>query len=301
MSERVPSPLTTAGLLAGLTAYLWWGLSALYWRALEPVAAIDVIAHRALWAVPVCALLLALRGHLRRALGALREMRSLLLLAASSALIAFNWGLFVWSVGAGELAQASLGYFMQPLLAVLLGLVFFRERLTPMQWLAVGFAAAGVTVYASSVGEPPLIALGVAVSFALYGALRKHVRVDSLDGLFVETLLLAPLALGWILVHDGAGLGAHGLRTDLLLVLSGAFTALPLIAYVSAARTLPLATLGLLFYLNPSVQLLVAVCVFGEPVHAAEAWTFALVWTGVLLYLGQMLNDRLRGRRALRA
>jgi len=296
MTSRAPSPFTTAGLLAGLTAYLWWGLSALYWRALAPVGAIDVIAHRALWAVPCCALLLGLRGHGGRALAVLRDPRSLLLLGASSALIAFNWGLFVWSVGAGELAQASLGYFMQPLLSVLLGLAFFRERLTPMQWLAVGFAAAGVGVYAANVGEWPLIALGVAVSFALYGALRKHVSVDSVDGLFVETLLLAPLALAWILYHDGAGFGAHGWSTSTLLVLSGAFTALPLIAYVSAARSLPLATLGLLFYVNPSVQLLVAVCLFGEAIHAAEAWTFALVWTGVLLYLAQLLHDRWRGR-----
>jgi chloramphenicol-sensitive protein RarD len=249
-----------------------------------------------LWAVPCCALLLTATGTLGRALGVLRAPRRVALLALTSALVAFNWGLFVWSVGAGKLAQDSLGYFMQPLLTVLLGLVFFRERLTPMQWLAVGFALAGVTVYASSVGEPPLIALGVAVSFALYGALRKHVSVDSVDGLFIETLLLAPLALGWILFHDGAGFGAHGTTTTALLVLSGAFTAFPLIAYVSAARSLPLATLGLLFYVNPSCQLLVAVCWFGEPIHAAEAWTFALVWIGVLLYLGQLLHDRWRGR-----
>jgi chloramphenicol-sensitive protein RarD len=298
MSSRVPSPPHAAGFAAGVAAYLWWGLSPLYWHALAPVAAIDVIAHRALWAVPCCALLLAWRGHLGRALAVLRQPRNLLLLATSSALVASNWWLFVWSVGAGQIAQASLGYFLQPLLTVLIGLVFFHERLTPMQWLAVAFAAAGVLVYATSVGEPPLLALGVAVSFALYGALRKHVSVDSVDGLFVETLLLAPVALGWILYHDGAGLGTVDLPTSLLLVLSGAFTAFPLIAYVSAARRLPLATLGLLFYLNPSCQLLVAVCWFGEPLHAAEAWTFALVWIGVLLYLGQLLNDRMRGRSA---
>jgi chloramphenicol-sensitive protein RarD len=126
--------------------------------------------------------------------------------------------------------------------------------------------------------------------------LRKHVPVDSLDGLFIETLLLAPLALGWVLTHDGAGFGAHGETRTLMLVLSGAFTALPLIAYVSAARALPLATLGLLFYVNPSCQLLLAVCWFGEPIHAAEAWTFALVWTGVLLYLAQLMHDRWRTR-----
>lgn len=298
MSPRAPSPYPAAGFAAGLAAYVWWGLSPLYWHALTAVAAVDVIAHRALWAVPCCALLLAWRGHLGRALAVLRQPRNLLLLASSSALVAFNWWLFVWSVGRGQIAQASLGYFLQPLLTVLLGLVFFRERLTPMQWLAVAFAAAGVLVFALNVGEPPLVALGVAVSFALYGALRKHVSVDSVDGLFIETLLLAPVALAWILHHDGAGLGAHGVATDVLLVFSGAFTAFPLIAYVSAARSLPLATLGVLFYLNPSCQLLVAVCWFGEPLHAAEAWTFALVWTGVLLYLGQLLNDRMRGRRA---
>jgi chloramphenicol-sensitive protein RarD len=293
MHTPAKSP-SSAGLLAGLTAYLWWGLSALYWNALEPISAADVIAHRALWAAPFCALLLALRGNLRRAFGVLRTPRHLALLALTGALVAFNWGLFVWSVGAGRLAEASLGYFMQPLLTVLLGLVFYRERLTPVQWLAVAFAAAGVTVYAGSVGRPPLIALGLSVSFALYGALRKHVPVDSLDGLFIETLLLGPLALGWVLTHAGAGFGAHGEARTLMLVLSGAFTALPLIAYVSAARALPLTTLGLLFYVNPSCQLLLAVCWFGEPIGAAEAWTFALVWTGVLLYLAQLMHDRWR-------
>lgn len=293
MSER-PASLSAAGLLPGLAAYLWWGLSALYWRALAPVSAIDVVAHRALWVVPFCALLLAWRGRLWQALQLLRSPRSVLLLAVSSALIAINWGVFVWAVGAGELAQASLGYFIQPLLTVLFGLVFFRERLAPVQWLAVGFAAAGVAVYAASLGETPVVALAVALSFSIYGALRKQLAIDPLDGMFVEMLLFAPLALGWIICNDGAGMGAHGPGKDAMLVLAGVVTALPLMAYVSAARSLPLVTLGLLFYVNPSVQLLVAVCWFGEPLHVADAWSFSLVWIGVLLYLARLLYERRR-------
>ena len=294
MDTRESAP-ASAGLAWGVLAYVWWGLAPLYWRVLAPVPAADVIAHRALWAVPFCALLLASRGRLRRAFAVLREPRQAALLALCGALLALNWGLFVWAINANRLAEASLGYFMLPLVAVLLGLVFFRERLTGMQWIAIGFAGAGVLVYALDLGRLPLLTLGVAVTFALYGALRKGIRVDPLDGMFIETLLLAPIALGWMLAHGGSGLGVHGRTVDALLLLAGAFTALPLIAYVTAAQRLSMVTVGLLFYVNPSCQLLLAVCVFGEHISAIEAITFALVWTGVLLYLGQMAHDRWRG------
>jgi len=297
MSSDSPSPAPGIGLYAGAVTYLWWGLAPLYWRALGAVAPIDVIAHRALWAVPFCALLLAVRGQLRPALALLRQPRLVGLLALSSAMVALNWGIYIYAVSRHQVAEASLGYFLLPLLSVLSGLLFFGERLRPVQWLAVGFAAAGVAVYAVRIGTPPTIALALAVCFAMYGALRKRVPVGSLDGLFVETLLLAPPALGWILWHDGAGLGRHGPATDALLLLSGAFTALPLILYVVAAQRLSMVTLGLLFYLNPSCQLLLAVCWFGEPLYAGQAWTFVLVWIGVLLYLAQMGRDRWRARR----
>lgn len=292
-----PSPgtgLDTRGLLTGLCAYMWWGVSALYWHALGQVDAFDIIAHRALWAVPFCALLLLGRGELRRALGVLRSARHVALLAACSVMIALNWGLFVWSVGAGMLAESSLGYFMQPLVAVLIGLLFFGERLSAIQWVAVAFAAAGVAVFAATIGHFPYVALGVAFSFAIYGALKKQLPVKSLDGMFVETLLLAPLAIGWIVWHEGAGLGRFGAITDGLLVFAGIFTALPLIAFSAAARRVPLVTLGLLFYINPSLQLLLAVCWFGEPISISQAWTFALVWTGLAIYLAHMLQRRRR-------
>lgn len=284
--------IDTRGLVGGLVAYVWWGLSALYWNALGSVSTIDIIAHRALWAVPFCALLLIAYGRLGRALRILRAPRQLALLAVCSALIALNWGLFVWSVGAGRLTESSLGYFMQPLMAVLLGMVFFRERLTPIQWLAVAFAAAGVLVFGSTVGQVPYIALGVSFSFGIYAAIKKSLPVDALDGLFIETLLLAPAALVWILWHAGAGLGQVDRATDVLLLLAGMFTVLPLIAFSASARRLPLVTLGLLFYINPSIQLLLAVCWFGEPVTISQAWTFALVWSGLALYLVHMFHRR---------
>lgn len=287
------------GLLAGLAAYAWWGFSALYWRLLQPVQPLDIIAHRALWALPFCALVLLALGRLRPALAVLRQPRQALLLAASASVIAANWWLFIWSVGAHRLTEASLGYFIQPLVVVVIGMALFGERPARAHWIALGFVAAGIAVYASALRSPPWLALALSVSFGFYGALRKFVSVGSLDGLFIETLLLAPLALGWVLLHDGAGFGAHGAGTDTLLVLSGAFTALPLIAFVTAARKLSLLTMGLVFYLNPSCQLLVAVCWMGEPVGAGTAWGFALVWTGVLFYLAQML--RLRRRLAASA
>lgn len=297
MATRSTPGIDSIGLLAGALAYLWWGLSPLFWSALDGIAATDIVAHRVLWALPFCAVLLLLRGHLGRALAALRDPRQLRLLAASAAVVSINWGLFVWAIGAGRVAEASLGYFMQPLVAVLIGFVFFRERLLPLQWLAIGLAAAGVLVYAAGIAGLPLVAVGISVSFAIYGALRKIVAVDSLDGLFIETLLLGPLALGWILWHDGAGLGRLGSGIDLLLLATGAFTAIPLIAFVSAARRLALGTLGVLFYLNPSCQFLLAVLWFDEPMGRREALAFALVWGGVLLYLLAMAQQLRRVRR----
>jgi chloramphenicol-sensitive protein RarD len=149
-------------------------------------------------------------------------------------------------------------------------------------------------VYTSALGHLPLVALGVSVSFGLYGAVRRLVQVDSLDGLFVETVLLAPFALGWILWQGGAGLGAHGHHVDVILLGAGAFTAIPLLGYIEAARRLPMIALGLLFYINPTVQLLVAVFAFGEPLQPAAVWSFSLVWTGVVLYLAQTLLRRRR-------
>jgi chloramphenicol-sensitive protein RarD len=294
MTQHGTPGLDRTGILAGSAAYLWWGLAAFYWVPAKVVPAVDLLAHRAFWAAPFCAVLLLARGRLRGALRVLRAPRSLLLLGCSSALVALNWGIFLHAMGQNRLAEASLGYFMQPLVAVLIGLVGFRERLTPLQWMSVGFAAAGVAVYTSALGHLPLVALGVSVSFGLYGAVRRLVQVDSLDGLFVETVLLAPFALGWILWQGGAGLGAHGHHVDAILLGAGAFTAIPLLGYIEAARRLPMIALGLLFYINPTVQLLVAVFAFGEPLQPAAVWSFSLVWTGVVLYLAQTLLRRRR-------
>ncbi len=298
MSEHAPPGLDRTGLITGSAAYLWWGLAALYWMPAKGVGAIDILAHRAFWAVPFCAVLLLAHGRLAGAFRVLRDPRSVLLLGLSAALVAFNWGVFIWALGQGRLAEASLGYFMQPLVAVVIGLVGFRERLTPMQWLSVGFAGAGVAVFASSLGHLPLVAIGVSLSFGLYGAVRRLVRVDSLDGLFIETVLLAPFALGWILWHHGAGLGSKGLLVDAILLGAGAFTAIPLLGYIEAARRLPMVALGLLFYINPSVQLLVAVLWLHEPLHAGQVEAFTLVWAGVMLYLAQLLRLKWRGRAA---
>lgn len=295
MTQHATPGLDRTGILAGSAAYLWWGLAAFYWVPAKVVPAVDLLAHRAFWAAPFCAALLLWRGRLGRALRALRSTRSLLLLGCSSALVAVNWGIFLHAMGQQRLAEASLGYFMQPLVAVLIGLVGFSERLTPLQWISVGFAAAGVAVYTSALGHLPLVAIGVSVSFGLYGAVRRLVQVDSLDGLFIETVLLAPFALGWILWHGGAGLGEHGARVDATLLFAGAFTAIPLLGYIEAARRLPMIALGLLFYINPTVQLLVAVFAFGEPLRPAAVWSFALVWTGVMLYLAQTLRRRRSG------
>jgi chloramphenicol-sensitive protein RarD len=291
-----PTSPSAAGLAAGLLAYLWWGGSALYWALLAAVPAVDIVAHRALWCVPFCALLLLGRGGFSRALTVLRQPAQLALLALSAGLIALNWGLFVYAVNAQRLSESSLGYFLQPLVVMLVGVLVFAERPTRTQWLAIACAALGVTVYALSLGELPIVAVGIALSFAGYSALRKGLPVGTLDGLFIETLLLAPAALAWILSRGGAGLELQSWTTSALLLGAGAFTAVPLIAYVAAARRLTLVTLGFLFYVNPGCQLLLAHFWFGEAVDGGRLLAFGLVWTGLAIYLAQLATVAPRRR-----
>lgn len=205
-----------------------------------------------------------------------------------------NWLIFLWAISNGQATEASLGYFLLPLINVVVGLTLFRETIDTAQIIGIAFAVTAVLVQLVYYGGLPLVALGLALSFGLYGAIRKKVTVESMEGLFIETLLMAPFAIAWVIWREGAGLGAHGLKVDLFLLGAGAFTAIPLIAYVAASRLLPFTALGLVFYIGPTAQLLVALFYFKEPFEPVQAVAFGLVWVGLLFVT---LDNLHRGRK----
>ncbi|HEY4531016.1 MAG TPA: EamA family transporter RarD [Luteimonas sp.] len=289
----------THGLWMAVGAFVLWGLMPLYWHLLKHVPSLQVVAHRALWsALLVAAFLTLTRG--RGWLGAVfAQPRLAGMLLASGLLIGFNWSLYVWAVNAGHVVETSLGYFINPLLNVVIGVVFLRERLVPAQWVAVALAACGVLWLTFNYGSFPWIALALAGSFALYGLIRRQAQVDAVAGLGVENIyLLAPAAaaLAWLELQGESGFTdlAWGWGTNLLLVLGGALTALPLIGFAYAVRQVSLSTVGLLQYLAPTLQLLCGVLVFGEAFGRDRAIGFAVIWAGLAVFA---IDGFIRARR----
>lgn len=281
----------------GLVAYLWWGFVPLYFRAVRSVPADEILAHRVVWSFVLLAILSRWFHRWPVALAALRDRRILLTLLLSTALIAINWLTFIWSILDERLIEASLGYFMSPLVNVALGVVFLRERLRAWQGVSVALATVGVGYLTLRYGQVPWIALILATSFGFYGLVRKTARVDSLVGLTLETMLLAP-AMGLyllVLTLAGDGVFAQGPpRLSLLLVLGGVVTAVPLLCFAAAARRLRLATVGLLQYIAPTFQFFLAVVAFGEPFTQAHAISFTLIWCALAIYS----IDAIRASRA---
>ncbi|MGE4534732.1 EamA family transporter RarD [Halomonas sp.] len=284
------------GVIFGLAAYTMWGCFPLFFALFEGVPAYEILIHRVLWSCLFLVGLVTLLGRwapIREALGQPRRLGRVL---GCALLIAFNWGLYIYSVETRHVLQASLGYFMTPLVNVALGMLVLRETMHRLQAVAVGLAALAIALQLVMLGELPWISLGLAFSFGTYGLLRKQVPLDGLSGLFVETLLLLPLgliALGWLTQAELS----HFLgdtRTTLLLIASGVITALPLLAFAGAARRLRLATLGFLMYLNPTIQFFIALLVFGEPLSGVQLATFVLIWTGLALYSWSAWQSRPR-------
>ncbi len=271
------------GAINGVTSYLIWGFAALYWVHLDTVDTRDVLAHRAVWTAPTVALLLLFGRRLLAAIALLRQPRTLAIVACAAALSASNWGIFLWAIANEQATEASLGYFLLPLLNIVIGMTLFGERIDNSQKLGVAFAVLAVLVQVVYFRGLPLVALGLALTFGLYGAIRKKVSIESMEGLFLESLMMVPFALAWLVIRDGGGLGTGSLTVDLLLIGSGLFSAIPLLCYVTASRLMPLTALGLVFYIGPTAQLFVAVVVFGESMLPVQALAFALVWIGLLL------------------
>ena len=293
--------VSRAGLLFGLGAYLLWGVMPLYFKLLAAVPATEIVGHRIIWSVLFLAVLATLWRRWSTIRAAVTTSRVLMTLAVTAMLIAVNWLVYIYSVVSGHVLAGSLGYYLNPLVNVLLGVALLKERLSRGQLFAVALAGAGVAVLAVGAGSDLWISLTLAFSFGLYGFLRKIAPVDSLEGLSVETALLAPLALGWILwlSRQGAGgLGHYDLGTDLLLVLGGAVTAIPLLLFTAAAKRLPYSTLGFLQYLAPSLQFLLAVLVFGEALTTAHIVCFGAIWAALAIFTVEGIR---KGRAAAKA
>ncbi|OSZ72757.1 protein RarD [Sphingomonas sp. IBVSS1] len=281
------TPTMRDGLIAGLGAYVIWGLMPLYLRLMQGVPAGDVLGHRIAWSLLVLSLVLALSAGWQRLRPILANRRLLLLLLASALAIGVNWLVYTWAILAGHALDTSLGYFINPLLNVLFGVALLGERLSRLQWAAVALAAAGVAVQTIALGYLPWISLTLAVSFGLYGLFRKKAAVDGLSGLFVETLLLAPLALGWLATRPYSLTDLPGWQLAVLAA-SGVVTATPLLLFGRAARVLPLSTLGLLQYLSPTLVMIEAVTLFGETLSPARLAAFGCIWAGLALYTWSM-------------
>lgn len=274
------------GLLSGIGAYLWWGLVPGYFKLLDHVPGFTIVSHRILWSLGLIAVLITVLGGWRRSFAAMRSGRVWLMLIGSTIMIATNWLTFIYAIQADKLLDASVGYFLAPLVNVLLGVVCLSERLRRGQVIALLLATAGVTVLTIDRGVFPWIALVLAGSFGVYGLLRKLVSVGPLIGLGIETALLAPIALAIVLspATFGQDVPPMTARTMGLLSLAGIITATPLLLFADAARKLRMATIGFLQYIGPTVQFVIAVAIFKEPFSNVQLYSFILIWCAVITY-----------------
>jgi len=279
------------GIVLGVIAYTLWGLFPLYWPLLEPAGALEILAHRVVWSLVAVVVLLLIT---KRSFASLpRDARRLRLLTAAAVLIAVNWGVYIWGVNHHHVVETSLGYFINPLVSVALGVIVLGERLRRAQWSAVAIATVGVVVLSVAAGRPPWIALALAFSFGFYGLVKRVVRIPAVEGLVVEAAVLTPIAVVYLIVTSSSGnFSDHGGGHALLLMSSGLITAVPLLAFAGAARRVPLTQLGLLQYLAPTIQFVIGVTVRHETVTAVRMVGFAFVWVGLAVFSVDAFQDR---------
>jgi chloramphenicol-sensitive protein RarD len=289
------------GVGAGLGAYVLWGVFPLYFPLLEPAGGLEIVAHRVAWSLLFIGLLLTVRRGWAQVRATVADRRTVLVLTAAAVLIAVNWLVYVYAVNSGHVVEASLGYFINPLVSVVLGVAVFRERLRRLQWVAVGIAVLAVAVLTVDYGHPPWIALALATSFGLYGLMKKLVRVEAAPGLFVETAVVFLPAIAVIGLLEGRGeaaFGHAGAVQALLLASSGLATAVPLLLFAAATRRVPLSTVGLLQYVTPLMQLSIGVFVYSEPMPAARLAGFAIVWAALAVFTVDTVRQARATRRA---
>lgn len=283
------------GVLYGISAYLMWGFFPIYFKALQVVPSLEIMLHRVVWSFIFVASLIILRQEWPKLRESLRKPRLLLVYILSALLLATNWLVYIYGINSGQIVETSLGYFINPLVSVALGVIILRERLRPLQWAAVGIAGLAVIYLTVQVGSPPWIALALAFSFGLYGLIKKIAPLGALQGLSLETgLLFLPAAL-YLLYSYFQGMGAfgrEGLSVTILLALAGIITALPLLLFSSAARAISLTLLGILQYIAPTVQFLLGVYLYNEVFTFTRLIGFSLIWVALLIFTFEGLNER---------
>jgi chloramphenicol-sensitive protein RarD len=295
----------TRGMLYGIGAYGLWGVFPLYFRLLESSGAVEVVLHRVLWSLLVCVLVVAATRGWQDLRAALASPRTVATLGVGAAFLSLNWGVYIYAVESGQVVEASLGYYINPLVTVLLGVLVLRERLRPWQWASVGVGTAAVAVLTAAHGKPPIIALTLALSFGLYGLIKNRVGagVGAVTGLTTETIVLAlpaAAALAWLETTGRGHFTQNPPWQGLLLASAGVATVIPLLFFAASARRVPLSTLGLLQYLTPTLQLLCGVLLLGEHMTPARWAGFGLVWVALLVLTVDTLRTASRRRTAAR-
>ena len=284
------------GVLLGLAAWVMWGFFPLYWPLLEPAGAVEILAHRIFWSLVVMVVVVIALRRWRTLRATLAVRRTRLLLALASVLITINWGTYIWGVNHHHVVETSLGYFINPLVSVLMGVLLLGEVLRPGQWVAIGIATAGVLALTVEYGRPPWVALILAFSFGSYGLAKKKADAGAVESLVIETTVMSPVALGYLVFLSATGASTftdHGAGHAALLVGTAVITVVPLLCFGGAATRIPLSTLGLMQYLTPTVQFLLGILFFHEPMPGMRWVGFGLIW----LALGLFTVDTLRNRR----
>lgn len=275
------------GVLFAIAAFTMWGTIPIYFKAVDQVPALEVLAHRVIWSCVFLFAFISLTGRFQAMLDYLKRPKLMAGLALSAAVIAVNWLVFIWAVAEERIVETTLGYFINPLINIVFGMLFFQEQLRPFQWVSVALACCAVIFQIVLLGELPWVALVLALSFALYSVLRKQIPIDSISGLFVETLWLLPLACGymlWLHFTSGFMFMSGDTTITLLLLAAGIITSLPLLAFASGARRLSLTMIGLLQYIGPSIAFSLAVFYYGEPMEIEKLFTFILIWIGLAIF-----------------
>jgi chloramphenicol-sensitive protein RarD len=283
------------GLINGFIAYIIWGAVILYWPYLAPAQPLEILAHRILWSLLFVAAILIYQKRIASLKVVMKNARQMKLLSVAAVLIGFNWGLFIWASMNGHVLDSSLGYYITPLLNVALGVFFFKERLRPMQWLAIAIAAFAVLFITIALGVLPWVALSLATSFAMYGYVKKLANVQALESLMIETLILTPVAIGyliWLQFNGGNTFLAYGLDHTLWMASAGIVTAVPLLAFGVAITRLPLTTLGMLQYIGPTIQFFVGVWLTQEAMPQERFIGFAITWVALVILTADALRNR---------
>jgi len=288
------------GLFYAIAAYTIWGVVPIYWKQLAYINSIEIAVHRLVWSCVLVWALIVVSRQWRSLAPRFKDKQTLFRLFLASVLIAGNSAIFIWAINANYIIEVSLGYFVNPLIQVLFGVLFFKEQLRGVQWLSIALAAIGVVYLIISVGSIPIIALSLAFSFAFYGVIKKTLSIPAAHGMAIETVFLLVPAVAYLFYIDAQGSGQFGLNfsTDVLLVIGGFLTLAPLMLFSAAAKLISMTALGMTQYIGPSLQLLTAVFLYNEPFAGAQAISFALIWSALILFtLDQVKHSRARRAR----